>query len=171
MSSINTIVGLGSDQLANQCALIFTGGIPGGGDGDRITLRLDQSIDPPERMVETYEFFYQGVKRVMTSMTDATDKTFTVDFRIDQNWGTIEDLEKWLYYTYDFKNGKALPTASVRTTAQLVYYDGQNNISKSYTYLGLGLKGLKNGTSDMSSPDPLRGTVSFIYDDFHPDDL
>lgn len=171
MASINTIIGLGDDQMAGQCNLVFVGGIPGGGDGDRVTLRLDQSIDPPERMVETYEFFFQGEKRVMTSMTDATDKTFTVDVRVDQNWGVIQDLERWLYYTYDFQNGKALPSASVRTTGQLQYFDGQNNIVKSYTYLGLGIKGLKNGTSDMSSPDPLRTTISFIFDDFHPDDL
>jgi len=171
MSSINTIVGLGSDQLSSQCALVFTGGIPGGGDGDRITLRLDQSIDPPERMVETYEYFYQGIKRVMTSMTDATDKTFTTDVRMDQNWAVMKDLERWLYYTYEFTNGKALPTASVRTTAQLQYFDGQNNLVKSYTYLGLGIKGLKNGTSDMSSPDPLRTTISWVYDDYRPDDL
>ena len=166
-ATINMLI-LGADQLASQYSLTFPGGIPGGGDAEAIALRLDQSLAPPERMVETYDIFYRGVKKPMTSMTDATDKSFTVDVRIDQNWKVINDLEKWLFMCYDFSNGTALNDNDVRTTGLTQYYDGVGSTIKQYKIEGLKIKGLKIGDSENSSPDPLRATISFIWNDWYP---
>ena len=169
MSSTLAIMNLGDDQMASQWALRFPDGIPGGGNSDALSLRLDTSFDPPEDIVETYEIWAQGTKRVMTSMTHAMDKTFTIDVRVDQNHEVINAVEAWYFKCYDPINGKALPDAMTRTTGIVELYDGQNKVVKAYRFRGLKIKGLKLQTLEMSSPDPLRATLSFVFDDWIPE--
>jgi hypothetical protein len=163
------ILSLGDDQMSSQMAIVFTDGIPGGGDTDKITLRLDQSFDPPEDLVETYDVILRGIKIPHTSMTHAMDKQFQVAVRIDQNWEVIKGLETWYYYCYNPQNATALPDAQTRTNVSIQYFNGQGTKVKEYRIKGLKIKGYKIETSDPSSPDPLRATISFIFADWVPD--
>ena len=169
MSNTLAIMYLGDDQMASQYAIIFPKGIPGGGNADALTLRLDQSFDPPEDIVESYEVWFQGTKVPKTSMTHAMDKTFTIDVRVDQNWEVINALENWYNLGYDPIHGTALPDYMTRTIGIVYHYDGQNKVVKSYKLRGLKIKGIKIGTSEPSSPDPLRATLTFIFNDLIPE--
>lgn len=163
--SNSTILQLTDDQLASQYAILFPEGIPGGGNTDNITLRLDQSFDPPERRVEKYDIVYRGLKTPKTSMTEATDKTFSVDIRVDQYWNVVKDLEAWLDLVHNPVNGTALPDVMTRTTILINHYDGSENVVKTYRFRSSKIDSLKIGTSDNASPDPLRATASFIFTD------
>jgi len=162
------ILNLGDDQLSSQAALVFTGGIPGGGNSDILTLRMDQNIDPPEEAVETYDVWCRGIKVPFTSMTQATDKQFQVQIRIDQNWETIKSIETWYHYCYDPKNATALSDSLTRTSATMQYYNGAQEVVKLYQISGLKIKAYKIESSEMSSPDPLRATLTFIYTLWYP---
>lgn len=169
MSSTIEIMNLGDDQMASQWALTFPEGIPGGGNADALTLRFDTSFDPPEDIVESYEVWHQGQKTMKTSMTHAMDKMFTIDYRVDQNFAVHNALEAWRFKCYDPINGTALPDIETRATGLLQLFDGQNKIVKQFRFRGLKPKGEKLQTLEMSSPDPLRSTITFIFNDYIPE--
>jgi hypothetical protein len=163
---ISTSLHILDDALASQHILLFPEGIPGGGNTDLLSIRLDQSFDPPEKAVETYEIFYRGMKIPKKSQVDATDKTFQVQVRIDQNWQVIKDIEAWMDKVYNFIDGTALPSAMVMSSMIYQNFDGQGNVKKQYQFKGCIPKALQIGSSDFSSPDPLRATITFIFTDY-----
>lgn len=165
MGSTVSIMHLGDDQMASQFAVTFPEGIPTGGDKDSITLRMDQSFDPPEDNVATYEIVYRGMKVPKTSMTHDMTKEFNTMVRIDQKWRVHDDLIKWYYQGYDPINGNAMPDLVTRVPVLVQMFDGQNNVKKTYRFRGCKLKGYKVETLDNSSTDPLRMTLNFIFTD------
>ena len=156
---------LGDDQLANQFQLVFPEGIPGGGDSQAICMRMDQSFDPPEKTIGTYEIIYRGLKIPKTNMLDDTSKELTFDVRVDQNWKVFDAANNWFRNCYDPVNGIALPDSMTRTTLLVQSLDGNNAVKKTFRFKGVKLKALKVQTFDNSSGDPLRMTMSFIYQD------
>lgn len=168
MSIINTdiVMGLGDDQLSNQWQVTFPEGIPGGGNSDSITLRMDQSFDPPEDVVGTYEIIYRGIKIPKTNKLHDMAKEFTIDIRLDQNWTVFDDLNAWYKLCYDGTNSTALPDLMVRTTMIIQCLDGSNVIKKELKYKGVKPKSVKIGTLDHSSGDPVRVTLACIFNDF-----
>lgn len=169
MSSTIAIMNLGDDQMASQWALTFPEGIPGGGNTDALSLRFDTSFDPPEDIVESYEVWSQGTKTMKTSMTHAMDKTFTIDYRVDQNFEVHKAVEAWYNKCYDPRNGTALTDVETRTTGLVQLFDGQQKVVMQYRFRGLKIKGIKLQTLEMSSPDPLRATLTFIFNDWIPE--
>lgn len=165
MSSTNAIFLAGDDQLVSQYTVTFPEGIPGGGDTDAISIRMDTQFDPPEQVMNTYEVFYRGLKVPKTSMLDETSKEFSVEIRVDQQWKIYDDLNAWFKNCYDFETTTALPEAMTRSTILIDAYDGQNNIVKSFKFTGAKPKSLKVGTWDNQSGDPMRLTLVFIFID------
>jgi len=163
--STDNILNLGDDQLANQYIVLFPTGIPGGGNTDTISLRMDQSFDPPEETVNTYDIIFQGLKITKTGMLTETTKEFTIDIRLDQQWKVFDDLNNWFKKVYDPIKGTALPDIMVRTTVVIQYQDGQNKVVKNMRFTGVKIKSLKVGTADHTSGDPIRLTLGFIYVD------
>ncbi len=70
------IESLNDDAMSNQFDILFTDGIPGGGDGNLLRLRMDKQLDIPERSVEEYIIQYQGIKIPKTSLQEETTKEF-----------------------------------------------------------------------------------------------
>jgi hypothetical protein len=160
---------LGNDQVANQFQLSFPNGIPGGGNAQRICLRMDQSFDPPEMVSNVYELIFRGVKIPKTGMLDETTKESTFDVLIDQQWGVYDDLWNWKVLCYDGQNGTALPDAVTRTTFLVQALDGQNNVVKTFRFRNAKCKSVKVGTFDNTSGDPLRVTLILIWTDMIPE--
>ena len=161
--SVERILALGEDQLAAQYVISFPEGLPNGGNSDNLMLRLDQSFDPPEEMVGDYDIRYRGMLVKKTNMTEATEKSFSVDVRIDQNWEIIKDLQQCKEMTYNALTGTAMSEEETRFTMQINAMDQNNNIVASMQYNYCKVKGLKIGTFDNASEDPLRATITFIY--------
>lgn len=158
-----TIMGLGDDQMANQFSVIFPNGIPGADDPTALSLRIDQSIDPPEDSVMVYEIFHKGYKFPKTSMLQETSKEFTVDIRVDQGWKVYNDMRKWADMSYDHSNGTALPENMARSTVMIQAEDRNQKSVKQISFKYAKPKSVKIQTFDNQSGEPLRITVTFIY--------
>ena len=162
MISSDKILGLGDDQLANQYTIIFPDGI-GGGDRKLISLRADQSFDPPEETVNIYDIFYKGYKFTKTGMLQETSKEFTIDIRIDQDWKAYDDMRAWCDMSYNHSNGTAMPEIFARKTVIVQAEDRTQTAVKQIKFKYCKPKSVKIGTFDNSSGDPLRMTVNFIF--------
>lgn len=161
--STDQILGLGDDQMANQYQIIFPQGIPGGGDAETISLRCDQSFDPPEDVVNVYELFRKGFKIPKTGMLQETTKEFTIDIRLDQQWKVYDDIRGWADMSYDHSNGTALPELMARSTVIVQAEDRTQSGVKTITFRYAKPKSVKIQTMANDSGDPLRITVVFIY--------
>jgi hypothetical protein len=160
--AISYTAGLSDDQMANQFEVVFTT-IPGGGDTNLLKLRMDRSMDIPERTMATYEIEYQGVKIPKLSAKEDTDKTFTLNFRLDGNWAVYNALNGWFKTGLNENNGSAGTEASNRTTVVFNAYGTGRAIKYSMTFNGVRIKSIKLETFDMTSAEPSRVECSFIY--------
>ena len=157
---------MNDDQMQTAYNVIFPKGIPGGGDTNLISLRMDTQFDPPEMTLGGYEIWKKGVKIPKTNMTQDMDKSnLPIEIRLDQQWKVWDDLQKWAKLCYDFQTGTALGEAATRTDMYVTAEDAQGNIVKTIKYLGVKLKTLKVGTFDNQGQDPVRITATFIFND------
>lgn len=165
MSVSSNTMALSDDQLASQYEVIFPNGIPGGGDANRIALRMDTTFDPPEQTVGTYELFKKGVKIIKTNMIQDMDKTLPLEVRLDQQWKVHDDLNNWFKLCYNYETGVALEESATRTLMYIVALDTQGTIVKTIKFLDVKLKSLKIGTFDNQGTDPVRVTMTIIFND------
>ena len=161
--STDQILNLGDDQASSQYSIIFPTGIPGGGDATLLSLRADQSFEPPEDTIAVYDIFHKGFKFTKTGMLQETTKEFTIDIRLDQEWKAYDDLRKWCDYSYDHSNGTAMPDIFSRSTVIVQAEDRTQTAIKKISFKKAKPKSIKIGTFDNSSGDPVRITVTFIY--------
>jgi len=161
--SVSKILNLGDDQLSAKYFLVFPNGLPTGGDTDSIALRIDQSFSFPEITVGEYEVAWKGMKVKKTNGTDNTDKTFSVQVRIDQQWKVMDDLYALAKATYDGNTGTYLPDAATRFPIAIRFVDGQDVVKKTMTFQYAKLKGFTIQDVDPVSDDPLRVSLTFIY--------
>ena len=163
--SSDIILGLGDDQLASQYQVIFPEGIPGGGNGERISLRMDADLDLPEDTVETYDISFKGMKITQTSMTHGMDKKITLTVRLDQQWKVFDDLQKWYKMCYDPLTATAMPDLATRTNILIQTNDASQKIVKTIRLKNAKITSLKIGTFDHTSSDPIKLTLNFIFSD------
>jgi hypothetical protein len=160
--AISYTAGLSDDQMANQFEVVFLT-IPGGGNSELLKLRMDRSLDIPERTMATYDVEYQGIKIPKLSAKEDTDKTFTLNFRLDANWAVYDALNKWFKNGLNEDNGSAGTEATNRTTVVFNAYGTGRTIKYSMTFNGVRIKSIKLEAFDMTSSEPSRVECSFIY--------
>lgn len=160
---IDQIANLGDDQMASQFEVVFPQGIPGGGDGTRLGLRMDQAFQVPEKTVGRYDVRYRGLQIPKTSNVDGTTKEFSLSFRVDQNWGVYDDLKRWRDLVYDDRNATSGSEAETRTTVIVNHYGTDNQIKKQWTFTGVKLFSMNTTESSHESEDPLRVECNFIF--------
>ena len=164
--SVQTIMNLGDDQTINQYQILFPGGIPGGGDAESISLRMDTQFTAPAQTINTYDIWHKGIKIPKTGTVTETDKKFSIEVRLDQKGSVYKTLNAWKTNCYDFTNGTALPDLLVRTTMLVQLTDTQENVMQTWTFTGVKIYELTPPTLDNAAGDPARITVGFIYADF-----
>jgi len=164
--SAETIFAMGSDQMANQFIVLFPLGIPGGGNKDVMSLRMDQAFDPPSEALATYDIFYRGLKITKVSTLEETDKSFSLSFRLDQSWEVYDGLRDWKKMVFDPDTHIALSDSEVRTSVIVQYLGREGGIVHTGLFKGVVIKSLKLESADPSSADPLRVTAEFSYYDF-----
>jgi hypothetical protein len=160
--AINYTAGLSDDQMLNQFEVVFTT-IPGGGNTELLKLRMDRSFDIPERTMATYDIEYQGIKIPKLSAKEDTDKTFTLNFRLDANWEVYDALNTWFKTGLNEDNGAGGTEATNRTTVVFNAYGTGRTIKYSMTFNGVRIKSIKLESFDMTSSEPSRVECSFIY--------
>lgn len=161
--SVDLILSLGDDAMANQFILRFPQGIPGGGSGDDVALRLQPSFDPPADVVGEYEVPYRGMKIMKTSMLDETDKHLTFEVRLDQQWSVFDDLQGWKDMVYNSGTGTGMPQSDTSTTLLVQAMTKDGTTAKSIRYGGVVVKSVKVGTFDHSAAEPILLTLEFIF--------
>ena len=163
MSVVDSVLSLGDDSLSNQFKVIFPNGIPGGGNADAISMRMDQSIDIPQQTIYKYDIDFRGSKISKTGKKEETDKVLTMSVRIDQQWTVYDDMKLWFSMVYDPITNVALPDLLTRTTMVIQSLDGANAIAKSFKFNNVKITDMKVTTFDNSSGDPLRMELTFLY--------
>lgn len=164
--STDVTMNLGQDQLLSQWEASFPNGIPTGGNTDNITLRMDTTFAIPNQSVGTYTITKKGLTIPKTNMQTASTKTFTLIWRVDQDWATFNDMKKWMDAVYDQINGVALPDISVRAPIVLKLYDTANVVKKQIRFKNSKPTGYDIDGLDNASSEPMRCTMHFIYNDF-----
>ena len=162
--SIDKILELGDDQMASQFQLVFPNGIPGGGDPDYITYRLDTAFDPPKREVGVYDVWSQGQKVTQTGVTESTSKEFTLPIRLDQGWKAYDALDNWFKIVYDEENGGSKGGNAASRVPMLIQALGVNKVvTKQLSWIGVKIEGLKITAFEQQSNEPLKCEADFIY--------
>ena len=159
------IESLNDDAMSNQFDILFTDGIPGGGDGNLLRLRMDKQLDIPERSVEEYTIQYQGIKIPKTSLQEETAKEFVLNFRLDGNWQVYRALNNWYKLVFNESNGSGGTEASTRVSMIFNSYGAQKQLIFSMRLNGVKIKKIKLETFDMGSAEPARVEATFIYFD------
>jgi hypothetical protein len=162
--STDNIMNLGNDQLASQFDLTIHG-VPTGGDSENVTLRADMTFQVPEDIVGTYDIYKKGIKITKTSMLTDTDKKFTIEWRVDQDWKTFDVMKKWFDAVYSPITGTALPDSMVRTNVSCQAVDTQNAVKKVIRFKNAKPVSWQLTAFENNSTDPLRCTMNFIYVD------
>ena len=162
-AKVNNILALGDDQMASQFSVLFPDGIPNGGNHTNISLRMDQTFDPPENSVNVWERYHKGFKIPKTGMLEETNKEFTVAVLIDQQWKVYDDLEAWKNMSFNSEDGTAAVDADCYKDIIIQYEDKQQAMVKQIHYKDCKIKAMKVETADNASGDPLRVTLTFIY--------
>lgn len=171
---------LTDDQKSNQFLIVFPEGVPTGPEGATasaitnyegggplsLSLRMDQTFDPPQRLIGTYELPYNGIKITRTKSLEESEKRFQLSFRLDQNWALWNTLNKWWNYIFDdekqtFRDGK-----SSRVPMFMLAFGPQNKISQRFEYKGTRLISLKTTPFENNGSEPSRVESEFIYHRF-----
>ncbi len=156
---------LGNDQLVHMFQLVFPSGIPESDKEDRIALRIDQAVEPPFESFNIWEFWHKGIKIRKPGRQEQTDKTLNLTIRLDDKWEVFKDLKQWQEMNFNTSNATALPSALLRNKIAIECYDVNFKNVYSIIYSGCYLTGLKIGTFDPASGEPLRLILTIIYND------
>ncbi len=161
--SVDTSLSLANDALASQFAFQILSGPAA--QKDAISLRMDQTFDPPEEVVNTYDVMKQGTKTTKTNMTEGTTKEFTVAVRIDQDWTVYNDLKKWKTAVYNPNTavGGGNTGTAVNGDCAVIAYDHTGAVKKTFKFVDCRLKSIKVESFDNASDDPSRVTLIFVY--------
>lgn len=165
MSLVGQLTALGDDHHVSQYSIIFPNGIPGasGADTLSITLRQDQAFAWPSRETATYDVFYQGIKLPKESVVEATDKSFTLAFRLDQDWNVFTAFNAWFSKCFDEAEGTSDTEGNTRTKMIVQEYGPLKVLKQVGTFDGVKIKSIKPTDNDPAGTDPMRVDVGFIY--------
>lgn len=157
------LIRLSDDMLNSQYQILFPNGIPGGGSGDNIALRMDQPIQIPRESVGEYDIYYKGMKITKTSMLEDTDKHITIQVRIDQQWAVFEDIKNWKRLVHDPINGTRLPFASINCPILFQALDGSQAVKQTCTLSQCVIKEFEVTSFEPNGTDPSRVEMNIIY--------
>jgi len=161
--SVEQIFTLGDDQMANQFVLSIPGGIPGGGDEDAICLRMEEAFPMPEESVGEYEIRYQGMLILKTNMTDAMDKHFIINVRVDQQWKVYDDLKAWMQDVYNHIDGTGQSEMATRTTVAVQALDRNKDVVKTFTFRRAKIQKIKVSDFSHTEDTPTKLELTFIF--------
>lgn len=161
---IDYVESLASDAMSDQFGILFPEGVPGGGNGELLRLRMDQAFDEPQLVAATYDVNFEGLKIPKTGSED-TDKKFTMSFRVDINWKVYEALKKWHSLVINPINGSQQSEADTRTTMILNGYGPPNkSIVYSKRFNGVKIISFKTTAWDYNQKaEPVRVEAEFIF--------
>ena len=161
--SIDEILSLNDDQMNTQFQVLFPNGIPGGGSGDNIVIRMDETVQIPRESVGSYDTYFKGMKITRPNMTDESEKLLTLSVRLDQQWEVFDDLQNWKRSVHNPIKGTRLPLATVSTGLLVQFLDGSNNIVKTAVFNNCVIKEIEVSAFEHNGTDPSRLEIVLIF--------
>lgn len=161
---ITYVEGLATDAMSDQFGIVFPEGIPGGGSGELLRLRLNDGFDEPELTAAVYDVNFEGLKIPKTG-SEETDKQFTMTFRMDGNWKVYEALKNWHGRVINTITGALQAEKDTRTTMILNAYGPPNkSIVYSKRFNGVKIKTFKVSTWNYENKaEPVKIEAGFIF--------
>ena len=160
---INIVTALQDDQMSNMFQVLFPEGVPGGGEGLTLALRMDQQFDIPNRTLTQYNVEYQGIVIPKTAAKEETTKNFTLSFRLDQNWLVHKFLNDWFELNFNERESTYKSEADTRVPMLFQALGPDRAVKKQIKYENCKLFDLKPTTMDHTSGDPVRIEGQFLY--------
>jgi hypothetical protein len=160
---VEDLLSTGSDALKSQFDVVFPSGIPGGGNSVLISLRMRETIDPPEHGVQVYEIFRKGQKIPRPGGAEEVDKMITVNVDLDQQWIVYDDLKKWKELVYNSSTGVPGQTSKAQTTMEIVSYNEDSIPIHRLIFRGTFLSKMKVQDFDNQSPDQQKLELTFHF--------
>lgn len=168
--NIDNVLFLADDAMTSQYSLIFPEGVPGGGNAEQISLRMNKEFTMPEITWYTYDIFDHGFKVPKKGMLQEVDKSsLQVQVRIDQQWEVFDALWNWGQLSYNQNTGEGGGDAEFRTTLLVIAEDTKQQPIKTFRFKGVGIKGFAIDAFNMESGDPLYVTLTLIWNEFIPE--
>ena len=168
--NIDNIFFLADDQAKSQYSLIFPEGIPGGGNAERISLRMNKEFQMPEMTWYTYKIYDHGFYVPKKGMLQEVDKeSLQVQVRIDQQWAVFDDLWNWAQLSYNQNNGEGGGDAEFRTSLIVQAEDTKQKAVKRFRFKGVGIKGFNIDAFNMEEGDPMYVTLTLIWNEMIPE--
>jgi hypothetical protein len=149
------------DQMSNQFEVYFLG--PSVLNIQEMALRMDRSIDIPKRSVAKTEISYQGVKIPKLTSNEETDKTITLNFRLDQNWMVYNTLNIWYGRTHNPYNGSMKKTEERSVTMLFRAFKNNKDSSRDLVFKHVQIMSIKLSEFDHTSNEPIRVECEFIF--------
>jgi hypothetical protein len=166
----------GNDQMGAMYSLFFPKGIPGTSSALPLefTFRADKEFEIPEKKVMMKDIYYRGIKIPKRIPKDETDKRFTINFRLDENFRIYDSLQQWLDRVYNPQYGNTntgkLTLRSLikgeqilKTTLVFQAFKSDKKIGKKIEFKGLCIESLKLTGFANDSGDPARVEAVFHY--------
>jgi hypothetical protein len=161
---------MNGDQIQSQFIIRFPNTaffnalptIPPGFDAREISLRT-QSWTPPETSLAEYEIAVQGLKMKRSSPTEATDKSFSLTVRFDDDWMVYGAFRAWMSYIFNPITGETAPEKSTRTVMHADYYGGGSKPKFRQEYFGVKIATVPSGSYDSAAGDPVTADFRFNY--------
>lgn len=168
----DSIFFLGDDQATSQYSIIFPEGIPGSGDTQLVSARMNKEFTMPEESWYTYEVFDRGFKIVKKGMLQETDKSsMQIQIRIDQNWEVYDSIRAWAQLSYNNNTGEGGGDYVNRTTIIIQAENPQQQAVKQFRFKYVGVKSIALDAFNMESGDPMYMTVTFCWNEFVVEDV
>jgi hypothetical protein len=166
--SIETILNLGDDSLANSFEIIIPT-FPGALDVNNTILRVTK-FEVPKVGVNTYKVDYKTQTFTKPNGKNATPNELTFDFRIDKYWKTYEGFENWKNIILSDDTGIMSPDVSIgsasliRVPIDVIPVDSANvPTKKGWTFTGCFITDLTGVGFDQSNGEPLTATVTMNF--------
>jgi hypothetical protein len=164
--STDVMLSLGADALTNMFDISFPEGLPTGGNENNLALRCDGDLQIPPQVVGTYDVWRKGIKITKSNTTTETDKRFTTESRIDQNWEIMDDVVTYCTAVYDPITGTAMPSETMKTTVLCTPVDPQNTIMKVFRFKNAQPIEWQLTPFSNQGTDAMKLTITWIYVDF-----
>lgn len=149
------------DQMANQFSVTFIGkpvlNI------QEMTLRMDKTLDIPENVVTKTDIKYQGFTIPKINSQEETDKSFSLNFRLDENWMVYNTLNIWYGKTFNPRNASTKPIDDRHATLIFQAFKKNREVSRTIIFKFVQIMSIKLTEFDNSSNEPSRVEAKFIY--------
>jgi hypothetical protein len=162
--STDILVALGSDAFANNFDII----IPPFQGNEFVSLNIrTQTFTIPRSGSETYDRRYKTQRILLTTNQVTLEKTFTINFTVDEFFNEYRKLRNWKNLVMDTKTGIPGPLIALKVPVTVLAYSAGGIVpTNSWIFEGARCISIGDVSFSRGSADPITVDATFAYDNF-----